>query len=191
MSVGGPRRASASRSGCPSHTTTRSSAVSSSLRRPAGVMSRRSASSRTEMLPSPAEIRPRDPSRRPAREDGVGGGARAGIHARPSYAPADPADGRSAPRPGGGPLSYHRRDVPTTRSRYRFAGTATSRSCCRARRVSALGDARQLHGPAPARARPDRLGFRDGHRRAPSRRCPTCSSGWSRAPSRTGAIASG
>ena len=54
---------------------------SSSLRRPVGVTSSRSASSRTERLPSPAEIRPRAPSRRPARMMRVGrGGER--VHAR-------------------------------------------------------------------------------------------------------------
>ena len=56
----------ASRAPGPIVTTTMSSSVSSSLRRPLGVTATRSASSRTERLPSPAEIRPRDPRRRPA-----------------------------------------------------------------------------------------------------------------------------
>ena len=37
--------------------------------------------------------------------------------------------------------------------------------------ISALGDARQLHRAPAARPRADRLGLRDGRRRAPSRRC--------------------
>ena len=61
-----PLRDTASRSGWPSQTTTRSSRSSSSLRRPDGVISTRSASSRSDRLPSPAEISPRAPRRRPA-----------------------------------------------------------------------------------------------------------------------------
>src|SRR6476659_5647543 len=62
-----PLRDTASRLGSVSRTTTRSSGVSSSLRIPGGVTSRRSASSRIDRLPSPAEMRPLAPSRRPAR----------------------------------------------------------------------------------------------------------------------------
>ena len=119
---------------------------SSSLRRPVGVTSSRSASSRTERLPSPAEIRPRAPSRRPARRMASVAASASGpctSHALRGriVAPTPPCDAPGDPQ-------YHR-PMPASRppsrspsrSTSRSPRTATSRSCWSARAISALGDA--------------------------------------------------
>ena len=164
--------------GGPSQTMTRSSGTSSSLWRPAGVTRIRSASRRTDRLPSPAAISPGHPSRRPDRIDRIGRARYLHRHiVRAARAPA----ARVAYHPGVPPDP----DARAARREPRLQGPADE--------PGHLGDRRrgQLHRAAAARAGADRLGLRDGRRRgAPDAAGPLPRDG-RRAPWPTAATASG
>ncbi len=130
----------------------------------------RSASSRTDRLPSPAEMSPRAPSRRPAR-DQRSDAPRVGIHRRIVRPPSCIAPGRATATPTIGPAMPH---DPATPGRRPAAACPEPRLQGPALEPGHLGARRcgQLHGAAAARPGPDRVGPRDGHRRRRSRRCP-------------------
>ena len=153
--------------GAPSQTTTRSSALELVLAQagrrhedPVGVEPDRD-------VALAGRDQPARPESAPGAQDGIGRGRR-GRSTATSY------DGRPRPpirvprRASGRParLPYHR-PMPTdavdgaARPEPRLQGPADEPGDLVARRWG------QLHGAAAARPRPDRVGFRDGHRRGP------------------------
>ena len=132
----------------------------------------RSASRRTEMLPSPAEISPRLPSRRPARSTcSVAvdrGSTGTSYDAAPGRRPVTGRGGQGRPpwtARSGADAPVPSADAPGTHPRAAACPEPRLQGPAHEPGRLVAGGRGQLRGAPAARPRPDRLGIRDGRRR--------------------------